>query len=78
MRWLDGITKPVDMSLSKLWETVKDTGGLACHSPVRGVPWSVESQRVRHDLLTQQQELGGKIISSHNSHIYDNFIDEKC
>ena len=24
MRWLDSITDPVDMNLSKLWETVKD------------------------------------------------------
>ena len=31
MRWLDGITDSVDMSLSKLQEMVK--GSLACCSP---------------------------------------------
>ena len=41
MRWLDGITDSMDMSLSKLWEIMKDRES--------GVLPSTGSQRAGHD-----------------------------
>ena len=46
MRWLDGLTDSMDVSLSKLWEIVKD------RKP--GVLQFMGSQRVGRNLATEQ------------------------
>ena len=51
MSWLDGITDSIDMTLSKLWETVKDRK--AWRAAVHGI---VKSQTRLCERTTQQQQ----------------------
>ena len=47
--WLNGITKSMEMDMSKLWEIVKHRE--TWHAAVRGV------SRARHNLATEQQQV---------------------
>ena len=71
MRWLDGITDSVDMSLSKLWEIVEDREALraACG------PWGHKELDMTEHVHTHTHSLlyGPALTSVHDCRENRNF-----
>ena len=51
LRWLDGITDSMDMSLSELRELVMDKGGLACFDSWGRKQSDTTERLIRSDLI---------------------------
>ena len=60
MKWLNGITDSMDMSLSKVWESVKDREGWCAAVPKLSKSWTQQLNHTDTQNLGQLHRPGGR------------------